>query len=167
MPPRLKLAFLYKRTTIGERRGGSDHVLLFIFLSTFTMSFQYIPTFSLLLFRSFRTLCACCESSRSRAATSSSQESQGTVAKAWSENCPSQFCPSRQFDVYARLFVSTNCKCITVKFVHSSSSLVTTSSTNVQVRLAAFIYDMKLSILDDNDITNEPSWRRILRSVVR
>ena len=38
---------------------------------------------------------------------------------------------------------------------------------SLQVRLAAFIYDMKLSILDDNDITNEPSWRRILRSVVR
>ena len=40
-------------------------------------------------------------------------------------------------------------------------------STNDQVRLAAFIYDMKLSILDNNDITNESSWRRILRSVVR
>ena len=40
-------------------------------------------------------------------------------------------------------------------------------SSNDQVRLAAFIYDMKLSILDNNDIKNEPSWRRILRSVVR
>lgn len=35
------------------------------------------------------------------------------------------------------------------------------------MRLAAFIYDMKLSILDNNDITSEASWRRVLRNVVR
>ena len=35
------------------------------------------------------------------------------------------------------------------------------------VRLAAFIYDMKLSILDNNDICTEASWKKILRSVVR
>ena len=61
---------------------------------------------------------------------------------------------------------SGNCRQSMVK---ESSSLIEqmSISTNDQVRLAAFIYDMKLSILDNNDITNESSWRRILRSVVR
>ena len=35
------------------------------------------------------------------------------------------------------------------------------------VRLAAFIYNMKLSILDNNDIAVLESWKRILRNVVR
>ena len=61
---------------------------------------------------------------------------------------------------------SGNCRQSMVK---QSASLIEpmSISTNDQVRLAAFIYDMKLSILDNNDITNESSWRRILRSVVR
>ena len=61
---------------------------------------------------------------------------------------------------------SGNCRQSMVK---QSASLIEQMpiSTNDQVRLAAFIYDMKLSILDNNDITNESSWRRILRSVVR
>ena len=35
------------------------------------------------------------------------------------------------------------------------------------VRLAAFIYDMRISILDDNDLATVESWKRILRNVVR
>ena len=35
------------------------------------------------------------------------------------------------------------------------------------VRLAAFIYDMKLSILDYNDLSSSTNWRAVLRNVIR
>ena len=75
-------------------------------------------------------------------------------------------------------FINILCFCVSLRLIafmftifqcHLSIIISTIGirHQNDQVRLAAFIYDMKLSILDSNDIKNEPSWRRILRSVVR